>query len=66
MNIYVLASGSSGNATLIEHKGRFIMVDAGITLKALIAHFAQIGTPEAVFITHSHSKKLEPVEGILQ
>lgn len=55
MKAIILASGSSGNSTLIEHKGRFILLEAGITLKELVGCFKKYGTPEALFITHEHS-----------
>ncbi|MGV8131134.1 MAG: MBL fold metallo-hydrolase, partial [Candidatus Pacearchaeota archaeon] len=59
MNVYILASGSSGNGTLIEHNGKFIMVDAGIALKDFMALFKQHGEPEGLFITHSHSDHIK-------
>jgi phosphoribosyl 1,2-cyclic phosphodiesterase len=54
VKIRILASGSSGNATLIEIQGRRILIDAGIAKYLLLEAFEKYGRPEAVFITHSH------------
>jgi phosphoribosyl 1,2-cyclic phosphodiesterase len=63
-----LASGSSGNATLVEARGSEderptrLLVDCGLTLRRLTAALAQRGcTPadlDAVFVTHEHSDHL--------
>jgi phosphoribosyl 1,2-cyclic phosphodiesterase len=63
-----LASGSSGNATLVEAASRDherptrLLVDCGLTLRRLKAALAMRGcTPadvDAVFVTHEHSDHL--------
>ena len=63
-----LASGSSGNATLVEAARRDherptrLLVDCGLTLRRLKAALAERGcTPadlDAVFVTHEHSDHL--------
>jgi phosphoribosyl 1,2-cyclic phosphodiesterase len=63
-----LASGSSGNATLVEAWSRDherptrLLVDCGLTLRRLTAALAERGcTPaelDAVFVTHEHSDHL--------
>jgi phosphoribosyl 1,2-cyclic phosphodiesterase len=63
-----LASGSSGNATLVEASSRDherptrLLVDCGLTLRRLTAALAERGcTPDdldAVFVTHEHSDHL--------
>ena len=35
MKFYSLSSGSSGNSTLIENNGHYILIDVGITYKDL-------------------------------
>jgi phosphoribosyl 1,2-cyclic phosphodiesterase len=59
MKISVLASGSKGNATLIEHDGFNILVDAGLSEAQLCQRLNGIHrTPadiHAVFVTHSHT-----------
>ena len=57
-----LGSGSSGNATVVEagsgHHVRRLLVDCGLTLKALDQRLARAGLSaselDAVFITHEH------------
>ncbi len=58
-----LASGSGGNATLIEGRGgahaRRLLMDCGLSLRQLDLRLAAAGTGaqqlDAVFITHEHS-----------
>lgn len=54
-----LASGSRGNATLIEGGGTYVLVDAGLSCKRLVDLMGQINVlPEmlkGVLITHEHS-----------
>lgn len=59
MRITVLASGSGGNVTLIETETTRILVDAGLTQRALAGRFAALGRelPEkfdAIVLTHAH------------
>jgi phosphoribosyl 1,2-cyclic phosphodiesterase len=55
----VLASGSSGNATLLATENTRILVDAGLSLKELIRRLESIGecvdSIDAILITHEHS-----------
>lgn len=59
MKFYILASGSKGNATLVESQGRLLLIDAGLNKTRLKEAFAK--TPytleqvQAVFFTHEHS-----------
>lgn len=59
MRFYILASGSKGNATLIEHENRVLLIDMGITLSRLKEELAninrQISDIGAVLFTHEHS-----------
>lgn len=58
MKFYSLGSGSSGNSTLIENNGRYILVDVGLTYKDLVTKLNELDLEvekiEAVIITHSH------------
>lgn len=55
----VLASGSSGNANLIETPGFGLLVDCGLPPQELAARMQQVGTSwaavSAVVITHTHT-----------
>ncbi|HOC80272.1 MAG TPA: MBL fold metallo-hydrolase [Bacilli bacterium] len=59
MRFYIIASGSKGNATLLEHDGRVLLIDMGITLARLKSELEAIGYKfkdiEAVLFTHEHS-----------
>jgi phosphoribosyl 1,2-cyclic phosphodiesterase len=57
VRITVLASGSSGNATLLESGGTRILVDAGIgsrTLALALRDTGAGGPPHAIIVTHAH------------
>lgn len=56
MRIISLASGSKGNATVVEHDGAALLVDCGLNYKTLTARWT--GNPSAVsaiLLTHSHT-----------
>ncbi|MEY3609520.1 MAG: hypothetical protein RLZZ264_41 [Bacillota bacterium] len=59
MKFYILASGSKGNATLMESRGYLLLIDAGLTKTRLKETFAK--TPylmdqvQTVLFTHEHS-----------
>ncbi len=59
MRVAVLASGSSGNAIVVESNGTAVLVDAGISGKRVAGAMDSAGlTPEtlsAVLVTHEHS-----------
>jgi phosphoribosyl 1,2-cyclic phosphodiesterase len=57
MRVVVLASGSRGNATLFEGGGTRVLVDAGLSLRALKARLLSVNEPahfDAIVITHAH------------
>jgi len=59
MEICTLASGSSGNCTLIRSGGSAVLVDAGVSLRRIVRSLAGLGLcPEdvdAVLVTHEHA-----------
>ncbi|TCJ19398.1 MBL fold metallo-hydrolase [Rubrobacter taiwanensis] len=59
MRLSVLASGSSGNATLVEARGASVLVDAGISCRRLRGLVERLGrrleSVDAVLVTHGHS-----------
>ncbi|MDW2885215.1 MBL fold metallo-hydrolase [Exiguobacterium artemiae] len=67
MSLYysVLASGSTGNALYIESEQTRLLVDAGLTGKAMLALFDQIHrSPDQIdglFVTHEHSDHIKGV-----
>ncbi len=58
MKIVVLASGSKGNATYIEHEGFRLLIDAGISRRQLDLRLQQrvktLKPIDAILITHEH------------
>jgi phosphoribosyl 1,2-cyclic phosphodiesterase len=52
MRVSILASGSKGNASLYESGGTRLLVDAGIGVRALLAHAPRI---DGIVVTHAHS-----------
>jgi phosphoribosyl 1,2-cyclic phosphodiesterase len=60
-----LASGSRGNALLVEHDATLVMVDCGLGIRALEQRMRSIGREprdlSAVLITHEHSDHVRGV-----
>ena len=58
MRVHALASGSSGNATLIQAGRTNILLDAGLPMRTLAGHLAKrgLGTSDldAILLTHEH------------
>jgi len=65
MNLWVLGSGSSGNAVLIETARSRILVDAGFAPRVLKHRLAVAGVApesiEAVVVTHEHTDHMKGV-----
>ncbi len=58
MRLAVLASGSSGNAIVLEHGGELLFFDAGLSGKQHLARLADSGLPPGrplgLFLSHEH------------
>ena len=58
LGITSLASGSAGNATLIEAENEAIIIDCGLSFKKLREKFSEINFDidklKAIFVTHEH------------
>ena len=59
LEITVLASGSSGNATLVRCGGTSVLIDAGISTRRLIERLTACDIPitslDGILLTHEHS-----------
>lgn len=68
MRAFVLGTGSSGNALLVEADGARVLVDAGLGPRALAARLAALGVEEApldaIVVTHLHGDHFGGVEKI--
>jgi len=63
MKICVLGSGSSGNATFVEHNGARLLVDAGLKAKEIVERLFKIGIEPAsidgILISHEHNDHIQ-------
>lgn len=59
IHLHVLASGSKGNAALVEGPDGLVLVDCGISRRALLGRADELGVDvgrvRAVLLTHEHS-----------
>lgn len=59
MRLHILASGSKGNACVVEGPRGSVLVDCGISCKALLSRAAELGVDlgrvKALLLTHEHS-----------
>lgn len=67
MNINVIASGSTGNVTLISHKGNKLLIDAGINIKRIMKalNYNLIGI-DGVLISHEHKDHSYAVSDLMK
>jgi phosphoribosyl 1,2-cyclic phosphodiesterase len=65
MRVWVLGSGSAGNAVLVESAGTRILIDAGFPVRELAKRLASIGVSgdsiEGAIITHEHTDHVRGV-----
>lgn len=70
MVIHTLASGSSGNALLVDWGGGRLLVDAGISCRRISQSLKSLGLAladlNAVLITHTHSDHIKGLETLLK
>jgi len=68
MKICTLASGSSGNATYVEGDGSSVLVDAGLSGKAIVGFLETVGVDplnlSSILVTHEHVDHIRGV-GVL-
>ena len=70
MNISVLASGSTGNCTLVSEGDTHLLIDAGISARRILEGIRDSGaSPEAlsaILITHEHTDHIKGLEVLLR
>ena len=68
VEVHALASGSSGNATLIQADGRSLLIDGGIGVRTLMAALHRRGVApgslDAILITHEHSDHVRSADAV--
>ncbi len=66
--VHALASGSSGNATLVRSGGTAFLIDAGLPLRkltaALQAHRLALGDLSGIVVTHEHSDHIQSAHAL--
>ena len=70
MQIFTLASGSTGNCTLVRDGNTAVLIDAGISAKRIVAALKELGVmPEqlsGILITHEHSDHIAGLNTIIK
>ena len=70
MRLAILASGSSGNATVVEANGTRVLVDCGISHRQLDRRLQDVGLNvamlDAVVISHEHDDHVRGLEVLLR
>lgn len=68
LRVTCLASGSSGNALLVQHGERALLVDAGIAARKLMPVLAErgikTGSLDAILVTHEHGDHIAGVSTV--
>ena len=69
MNIFVLASGSKGNMTLIQSQNAWLCMDVGISIKKIEEKLLEIpffkGSKMDVLITHEHGDHIQGLKAMI-
>ncbi len=70
MEVWILASGSSGNATLVRSGGTSLLIDAGLSALAVRRRLEAAGTRvdavSALLLTHEHSDHVRGVRVLVK
>jgi phosphoribosyl 1,2-cyclic phosphodiesterase len=70
MRLSILASGSSGNAAVVEVDGTRVLVDCGISLRQLDRRLREVGLDvgglDAVIVSHEHDDHIRGLEVLLR
>lgn len=68
--LHTLASGSSGNAALLEQDGVCLLLDAGISCRRITAALRQLGRSlgdlSGILVTHTHADHIAGLQTLLK
>ncbi len=68
LRVTSIASGSSGNALVVEHAGEALLVDCGCPPRKLTQLLREVGAPatglSAILLTHEHSDHIAGINAI--
>ncbi|MBE6131490.1 MAG: MBL fold metallo-hydrolase [Erysipelotrichaceae bacterium] len=69
MKVVVLGSGSKGNSTYVETKNTKVLIDTGLSMLQVKSRLKnqgiELGSLDAVFITHEHTDHIKELVSIL-
>ena len=70
MRYYIFESGSKGNSTLIASKGKYLLIDDGISIRKFKGYLSRINVDfssiNVVLVTHSHSDHTKGLDAFEQ
>lgn len=66
MELQVIATGSSGNSYFIEHHGRLLLLDAGVTFKRIKSGIGfRVINVDGALITHMHQDHSKAIDDLV-
>ena len=70
MKIFTIASGSTGNCTLVTDRDTCVLIDAGISMKRIVTALNSLGYSmsqlSGIMITHEHSDHISAIPMLLK
>lgn len=70
LQVYVLASGSQGNASLVVHGDQCFLIDAGISARRITQGIKSLGIPmsalQGIILTHEHGDHMAGVTQMIK
>ncbi|MDY3982451.1 MAG: MBL fold metallo-hydrolase [Veillonellaceae bacterium] len=70
MKVTAIASGSKGNATLIQYKNSAVLVDAGISARRIAKACKELGVPltsiQGILVTHEHTDHIAGIPQLIK
>lgn len=68
LRLHVLGSGSKGNCSVVESPGGLVLIDAGLSCRAVLARMEALGLDPsraaAILVTHEHSDHIAGLRAV--